>query len=173
MKKVIITVCVVLILLIALVPIPQKVTRTYHAVNTLNGESAEITLDMMYLRFLFLKDRLNGEIAVTSASRTTVYGEHMYYAGMFPSNHEDVLIHWLTGWHMNEEKSTAGDNIVGSEQAIAYISRDFNHIVLQHNPRKDASDPQPREYVGTMEADSLSRTLTLFDGFVKNPEAIE
>jgi len=74
---------------------------------------------------------------------------------------------------MNDEKSVSGDSVVGSEQGIADISRDFNQIVLQHNPRKDASDPQPREYVGTVEADTLSRTLTLFDGFVKNPEAIE
>lgn len=53
MKKKLVIGAIVIILLISLFPYPQKIDRTYYGVNTGNGETIDISVNMKYLRFLF------------------------------------------------------------------------------------------------------------------------
>ena len=58
MKKKLLVWGIVVILLVSLVPIPQSIDRTFYGVDTLNGKDVDISLDVTYLRFLFLKDKI-------------------------------------------------------------------------------------------------------------------
>ena len=98
MKKKLIIGVIAGILLISLLPFPQKVNRTFYGVNTQNGEMVDITLEMKYLRFLFLKDKLYGTITVDTKTKLFSYGEHLYYTGRTSINQEKDLAYNFSGW---------------------------------------------------------------------------
>ena len=104
MKKKLIISFVAVILLISLLPFPQNIERTYYGINTENDENVDITLDMKYLRFLFLNDRMYGTITVKNETQTFTYGEHLHYTGLSHSkNTADDYTHDFSGWYYNED----------------------------------------------------------------------
>ncbi len=175
MKKKIIICGVVIIALVCLLPFPQKIERTFFGINTFSGEPAEITLSMNYLRFLFLNDKMSGEITVTSEGKTTVYGSSMFYVGLWPLNNEDKTMHAFTGFYFNPETimhdygdGVLGSKVVGSEIANAYISRDFNKILLYHVPSEEAQDAEPKQYIGNIEGNKENETVGYFKGYTRS-----
>lgn len=171
MKRIIIVGCIVLIVLISLLPFPQKIERTFYGVNTSNGEKATINLNIKYLRFLFLKDNIYGKITVTSENETITYGKHLQYSGLCPSNNENEF-HAFSGWYLNNDTYTrdygngiSGTDIVGFEPTIVYLSRDFDKILLLHNTNGKTETHKAKRYIGNVSENQEDETAKYFTGF--------
>lgn len=163
--------------LAALLPLPQTVRRQYTAVDTFSGESAELAVDLTYLRFLLWQDRMVGEIRVTAQGGTRTYPtEYLRYQGQWPANHADT-VHAFSGWYRNNTEIMAedgngmmGSQIVGPEAAYAYISTDFRKIVLYHQQSKKLEHARTWQYVGSDGQESLEEAQRYFEGYLHNPE---
>lgn len=154
MKKKIIICVMLIVFLVALVPFPQNINRTFYGMNISDGEKASITIDMKYLRFLIFKDKIYGEITVTSEDKSTVYGEHLHYAGVWPANNDDKIMHVLSGFQYD-----AGINAM--EPVIVYLSRDFNKILIREQ-KKDIT----KQYIGNIEENGIEETSEYFVGYI-------
>lgn len=153
MKKKIIICAAVLLALIALVPIPKNINRTFYGVETYTDENVNITIDMSYLRFLLLEDKMYGEITVESESESTVYGEHMSYQGLFPTNNDDKTMHSLAGFRYDIEKDTM-------LPVVIYLSRDFDKILIS-----DRAVGITKQYIGHIEENKAEEVLEYFGGY--------
>ncbi len=175
-KKLIIsfvTIIAGLILLISLLPFPQNIERTYYGVNTKNGENVDISLDMKYLRFLFLKDKIYGTITVKTATETFTYGEHLHYTGQSHSaNNTGDYAHDFNGWYYNEtmymkkyENGIVSKAPVGFEGVLAHISSDFNKILILHNTSGEIETQEDSRYIGSVEEGQLEEAKEYFSGY--------
>jgi len=160
MKKKIIISAIIIILLIAFLPFPQKIERTYYGYDTFSGDSIEVTLDMKYLRFLLLKDKMSGEIRVTNGDEVTVYSHGLSYVGMWPLIKENEDMHVFTGWYFN----SYGGKTLDSDIAIVYISKDFTKMTIYHVPEN--KDYKTKQYVCNIEDNKLEETIEYFGGFI-------
>ncbi len=173
MKKKLIFGFVVVFLLISLLPFPQNIDRTYHGVNTENGEKVDIALDMKYLRFLFLNDKIYGTITVKTETKTFAYGEHLHYSGQTPSvNNANDRAHDFSGWYYNEtmymkkyENGTVSKISVGFEPLLVHISSDFTKILILHNTRGEIETQEDSRYIGNVEQNQLEDTKEYFLGY--------
>lgn len=181
MKK-IITWGIIIILLVSLLPIPQSIDRTFHGVNTTNGESVDISLDMTYLRFLFLKDKMYGRIDVKTKEETFTYGEHLHYIGRTPSvNNAGDKAHNLSGWYYNDtmymreyEKGIVSPSPIGMEAVSVHLSSDFSKILIfhregqkiyAHNPNEETEKREKRRFVGCTDKNQLENAKKYFIGY--------
>ena len=175
MKKKIISFCVVIVALcglIALVPYPQKIERTFYSVNSFNGEKATISFDMTYLRYLFRRDRFDGEVTVTCGDKITVYTENdLQYIGYWPLDNKDEHLHYLGGFYYNTDIVTyndKGEKDIGDFESIrAYLSKDFSKIVLYHEPSEKAEDTEPKQYIGNVEENKEQETIQYFGRYIQ------
>jgi len=162
MKKIIIS-CIVIIVLVALIvllPYPQRIKRTFYGVNSFDGEKANISFDMTYYRYLFKRDTISGEIAVTCGEKTTIYREkHLQYNGLWPLNNEDKNLHFFVGWYYNVDLSS----VPILESVRVYLSKDFNKIVLYHEPE----DSEPKQYIGNVEQGKEQEAMRYFEEYIK------
>ncbi len=173
MKKKLIIGFVVVFLLISLLPFPQNIDRTYYGVNTENGEKVDIALDMKYLRFLFLNDKIYGTITVKTETETFAYGEHLHYSGQTPSvNNANDRAHDFSGWYYNEtmymkkyENGTVSKMPVGFEPLLVHISSDFTKILILHNKRGEIETQEGSRYIGNVEQNQLEDTKEYFLGY--------
>ena len=150
------------ILLISLLPFPQNIERTYHGINTTNDEAVDITLDMKYLRFLFLDHKLYGSITVKTETETFTYGEHLHYLGQFPNKDGDYS-HRLSGWYYNEtmymkeyENGSVSKMPVGFESLDIHISSSFDNILISHHKSGEIATQTDCEYIGSVDKNQLS-----------------
>lgn len=176
MKKMI-TVFVLIIVLIFVLPLPKKVEKTYFGVNTENGETVDITLDMKYFRFFVIKDKLYGAITVKTPTETFVFGEHLHYTGQTSINQEKDLAHNFSGWYYNEtmhlkeyENGTVSQMPIGFEGLLAHISSDFDKILIFHNTtfENSAGEVETRgnsRYIGSAQPSQLEETKQYFSGY--------
>ena len=153
MKKKIMICVIVVLALIALVPIPQNINRTFYGVETYTGENVNIIIDMNYLRFLLLEDKMYGEITVESKNELTVYGEHMSHQGMFPTNNDDKTMHCFAGFRYDIEK----DSML---PVVIYLSRDFDKILIS-----DRAVGITKQYIGHIEENKAEEVLEYFVGY--------
>lgn len=153
MKKKIIICAVIISTIIALVPIPKNINQTFYGVETYTGENVNITIDMNYLRFLLLEDKMHGEITVTSKNELTVYGEHMSYQGLFPTNNDDKTMHFLAGFRYDIEKDTM-------LPVVIYLSRDFDKILIS-----DRAVGITKQYIGHIAKNKTDEVLEYFVGY--------
>ena len=79
MKKKLIIGLIIVVILCSFIPIPKTINKTFYGVNTISNEEVSISIDMKYLRFLFLKDKLYGPITVETPNDTFVYGDLLHY----------------------------------------------------------------------------------------------
>ena len=175
MKKKLIIGFVVVILLISLLPFPQNIERTYYGVNAENGEKVDIVLDMKYLRFLFLKDKMSGTITVKTDKETFTYGEYLNYTGLSHSkNNDEDYTHDFSGWYYNEnmymkkyENGTVSKMPIGFESLLVHISSDFNKILILHNITTNGEivGREDRRYIGSVEQNNLEETKEYFSGY--------
>lgn len=163
MRKRIIVFCVVILVLfglIALLPYPQRIERTFYGVNSFNGEKANISFDMTYFRYLFKRDTISGEVTVTCGEKTTVYKENdLLYHGFWPLDNEDETLHFFVGWYLNVDMLPE----VQLESLRLYLSKDFNKMVLYHNPE----DSEPKQYIGNVEKNKEQETIQYFGEYIK------
>ena len=176
MKKKLIIVFLIIILLISLLPFPQKIEKTFYGVNTENGEKVDISLDMNYLRFLFLKDNIYGTITVKTETETFTYGEHLHYVGKSPINQEKDIAHNFSGWYYNEtmymkeyENGSVSKMPIGFEGLLVHISSDFDKILIFHNTtfQNETGEITTREnsrYIGNIEQNQIEQTKEYFSG---------
>lgn len=181
MKK-IITWGIIIILLVSLLPIPQSIDRTFYGVNTTNGESVDISLDMTYLRFLFLKDKMYGTIDVKTKEETFTYGENLNYIGQTPSvNNAGDKAHNLSGWYYNDtmymreyEKGIVSPSPIGMEAVSVHLSSDFSKILIfhregqkiyAHNPNEETEKREKRRFVGCTDKNQLENAKKYFIGY--------
>lgn len=174
MKKFLIPALIVILLLL-LVPFPKHVETSYFALDSFSGEKATITLDMTYYRFLVLKDKMTGTISVTTPQGTTVYGEHLNYSGLWPSNNEDKTMHALNGVYFNETSymhdygdGVLGSRLVGFEPVRVFLSPDFTKILLSHQGNERPESTKTKEYIGHQEEGKTDVAATYFIGFTEN-----
>lgn len=173
MKKNLIIGFVVVILLISLLPFPQNIERTYYGVNTENGEKVDIVLDMKYLRFLFLKDKISGKITVKTETETFTYGEHLHYTGQSHSeNNAGDYAHDFNGWYYNDtmymkkyENGTVSKAPIGFEGLLVHISSDFGKILIFHNAHGEIKIREDSRYIGSVEQNQLEETKEYFSGY--------
>ena len=173
--KRIVFVAVIVAALILFVPFPQKIVQEYRGVDTVNGEKADITLDITYLRFLALRDKMTGTISVKSDTEELVYGDSLFYQGMYSVREEDCA-HFFSGWYFDEgfymrrdEFGTVGRMIIGSESTVGYISADFDKILLLHEDKKLTDSVEPvtqkrRRFIGAVSEDAIPDALDYFTG---------
>lgn len=172
-KKKLIIGIVVVILLISLLPFPQHIERTYYGVNTGNGEKVDIALDMKYLRYLFLNDKIYGTITVKTETETLTYGEYLHYSGQTPSvNNANDRAHDFSGWYYNEniymkeyENGAVSEMPVGFEPLLVHISSDFNNILILHKTSGKIETQEDRRYIGSIEQNQLEDTKEYFSGY--------
>ncbi len=182
MKKKLIVWGVVILLLISLLPFPQKIERTFYGIDTIDGQKADISLDMTYLRFLFLKDKIYGTIDVKTEKETFTYGEYLHYIGQTLSvNNENDNAHDFSGWHWNDETYTRdygngalGTATVGFEPLLVHMSSDFDKILILHNPGQkidahnadeENESQEERRYVGCTDKNQLKEAEKYFIGY--------
>lgn len=178
MKKKLLIGFAVVILLISLLPFPQSMERTYYGINTENGEKVDIALDMKYLRFLFLKDKMYGTITVKTGEETFTYGEHLHYIGQSHSkNNAGDYAHDFNGWYYNEnmymkkyEDGTVSKMPIGFEGLLVHISSDFDKILIFHNTtfHNASGEIESREdsrYIGSVKQNQLEDTKEYFSGY--------
>ncbi len=172
MKKKLIIGFVVLILLISLLPFPQNIERTYYGINTENGEKVDIALDMKYLRFLFLNDKMYVTITVKTETETFVYGDHLNYQGQTFIHQEKDTVHDFSGWYNNHimymkeyENGAISKMPVGSEPLLVHISSDFDKILILHNTKGVIETQEDSRYIGSVEQNQLEHTKEYFSGF--------
>lgn len=173
MKKKLIIGFVVVILLISLLPFPQKVVRTFYGVNTENGEKVGITLDMKYLRFLLFNDKMYGTITVKTETETFSYGEHLHYLGQSHSpNNAGDYSHDFSGWYYNEtiymkedKFGTVSKSPVGFEGLLVHMSSDFDKILILHNASGVIETQEKGRYIGSVEQSQLEETKQYFSGY--------
>ena len=72
-KKAIISAIIIILILISVLPLPQKIEKNYYGYDTISGETVDVSLNMKHLRFLLFKDKMSGEIRVTNGDEVTVY----------------------------------------------------------------------------------------------------
>ena len=140
---------------------PQRIKRTFYGVNSFDGEKANISLDMTYYRYLFKRDTISGEIAVTCGEKTTVYKENdlQYITDAWPLNNEDKTLHFFVGWYFNVD--LLPEPIL--ESVRLYLSKDFNKMVLYHEPQ----DSEPKQYIGNVEQGKEQETIRYFGEYIK------
>ncbi len=173
MKKKLIIVFVVVILLISLLPFPQNIVRTYYGVNTENGKKVDIALDMKYLRFLLLKDKMSGTITVKTETETFTYGEHLHYTGQSHSeNNAGDYAHNFNGWYYNDmmymkkyENGTASKMPIGFEGLLVHISSGFDKILIFHNANEEIGTREDSRYIGSAEQNQLEEAKEYFAGY--------
>lgn len=173
MKKKWIIGIVVIILLISLLPFPQKVYRTFYGVNTENGEMVDITLDMTYLKFLFLNNKMSGTITVSTDTETFSYGELLHYTGQSHSeNNAGDYAHDFSGWYYNDtmymkdyENGVKSPSPVGMESVMVHISSDFNKILILHNTSGERVSRKKSRYIGSVTQDRLEEAKKYFLGY--------
>ncbi len=164
MRKKIIISCVVIIVLAALIvllPYPQRIKRTFYGVNSFDGEKANISFDMTYYRYLFKRDTISGKVTVTCGEKTTVYKENdlQYITDAWPLNNEDETLHFFIGWYFNAD--LLPEPIL--ESVRLYLSKDFNKMVLYHEPE----DSEPKQYIGNIEQGKEQETIQYFEEYIK------
>lgn len=163
MKKKIIISCIVIIVivvLISLLPYPQRIKRTFYGFNSFDNKKATISFDMTYYRYLFKRDTISGEVAVTCGEKTTVYTEKdLQYHGLWPLNNEDKTLHYFIGWYFNVD--LLPEPIL--ESVRLYLSKDFNKMVLYHEPE----DSEPKQYIGNIEQGKERETIQYFEEYIK------
>ena len=151
MKRKLIICAIVIVFILVLLPLPQKVERKFFGENISNGEKISIAIDLNYLRFLLLPDKMYGEITVTSGNKSTVFGEHLSYAGRYPTNNEDKTIHAFTGFRYDADENTI-------MSAGIFLSRDFDKILV----RDDET-----EYIGNVAENKEEETAAYFVGYTR------
>lgn len=171
--KKITAIAIILVLLLCLLPLPQRISKTFCGVNTLNNESVDISLDMNYLRFLLLKDELYGKVTVQTASEAFVCDE-LHYNGQFPSvSQAGSSTHDFSGWYFNdtmymrkEEDGEAIPSPVGFESLILHVSSDFDKILILHNAKSDNGENQTKNrYIGGIDEEHIDDAVKYFSGY--------
>ncbi len=181
MKKKLIIWGILIILLISLLPLPQRIEKLFYGIDTLNGESVDISLDMTYLRFLFLKEKMYGKIDVKTEEKTFTYGEYMHYLGQTPFvNNAKDRTHNLSGWYYNDTmymreygEGIVSPSPVGMESAAIHLSSDFNKILILHTSGQkidahnadEENERQERRYVGCTDKNQLEDAKKYFIGY--------
>lgn len=173
MKKKLIIGFVVVVLLISLLPFPQKVDRTFYGVNTQNGEKVDITIDMKYLRFLLLKDKMYGTITVKTETETFSYGEYLHYTGQSHSeNNAGDYAHDFSGWYYNDtvymreyENGVISPSPIGMESLLVHISSDLNKILILHDTSGEIENREKGRYIGNVNQNQLEETKEYFAGY--------
>ena len=182
--KTIISVIIILCAFICLLPIPQKIDRDYYSVDIFSNKKAIVSVDITYLNFLFLKDKMRGEIQVFDDGEIYTYQtDKLFYQGRWPSNNKDGFLHHFSGFYYNpttywgKSGGIEGSHTIGYEITHAHISPDFNKIVMYHREddelkggqtRKDVGlqEAKTRQYVGNTEKGREQETIKYFEGFI-------
>ena len=174
MKKKLIICAIIMASCISLLPFPQNIEQTFHGMNTSNGEKARIRMDMKYLHFLIFKDKIYGEITVTTEKESIVYGKHLSYTGLYPTNNEDKTMFAFNGVYLNGDtymrdygNGLLGTDIVGFEPIRVFLSRDFSKIVVYHSANGKTEKKATKQYIGNVEENKEEETLEYFIGFVE------
>lgn len=160
-KKAIISAIIIILILISVLPLPQKIEKTYYGYDTISGEPVDVSLNMKHLRFLLFKDKMSGEIRVTNGDEVTVYGQHLWYQGLWPLTNEDESCHFLTGWYI---KSYDGKTL-DSDMLNACISKDFNQMTIYHLPA--GADRKTKQYICNVKDNKLDETMAYFGGYIR------
>lgn len=160
-KKRNICIAIVLLLVIAIlfIPIPQKVEQRLYATDTPSGEQATIDIDLTFLRFLVLKDKMIGNISFDNADQSIVFGgrSSKWAYSVYPTNNEDEQMHVLNGFWYDEINNTYNGY-------ITYIGVDFDKMVLKLLD-ENGND---REYIANVKKNKETETYNYFIGFVDN-----
>lgn len=166
-KKLIVgfVVVIVVIFLISFLPFPQHIERTYYGVNTENGEQVDIALDMKYLRFLFLKDKISGTITVETETETFSYGERLDYTGQTSVLREEDPGHHFLGWYRNDTVDPGENENPVWEAYMVHISSDFDKILILHHASGDIEAEEDSRYIGSVEQSQLEDTKKYFSGY--------
>lgn len=151
MKRKWIICAIVIVFILVLLPFPQKVERKFFGENISNDEKISIAIDLSYLRFLLLPDKMYGEITVTSGNKSTVFGEHLSYVGRYPTNNEEKTMHAFTGFRYDADANKM-------ISAGVYLSRDFDKILV----RDDET-----EYIGNVAENKEEETAAYFAGYTR------
>ncbi len=168
--------------MISLLPFPQKIERTFYGIDTIDGQKADIAIDMTYLRFLFLKDKMHGTIDVKTEREAFTYGEHLHYLGQTLSvNNAKDKAHDLSGWYWNDETYTRdygngalGTATVGFEPLLVHMSSDFDKVLILHNAGEkidayntddESASQKTRRYIGSTDKNKLEEAEKYFTGY--------
>lgn len=173
MKKKFTYALIVTACLICVLPFPQKVVRRYYGINTETGERVDMELNMKYLRFLLLSDKMYGTVAVKNDTETVVYGEHLHYVGQSRSkNNAGDYAHDFNGWYYNNtmyikeyEDGTTSKVPVGFEGVSAHISSDFNKILILHNTSGKIENQNGGRYIGSTAQNQQDEAKAYFLGY--------
>jgi len=170
-KKLIIGVGIILILC-SFVPIPQTISKTFYGVNTQNNEEVNISIEMKYLKFLFLKDKLSGTITVNTADGSFTYGDLLHYTSYTSMNADKDMIHNFSGWYYNDtmymreyENGIKSQAPVGMEPVLVHINSSFDKILVLHNTNEEISGQEKGRYIGSSDKSKLEETKEYFIGF--------
>lgn len=172
MKKKLIIGVVIILILCSFLPIPQTISKTFYGVNTQNDEKVNISIDMKYLKFLFLKDKLSGTITVDTDDGRFTYGDFLHYTSYTSMNDDKDMIHNFSGWYYNDtmymreyEDGVKSQSPVGMEPVLVHINSSFDKILVLHNTNEEISGQEKGRYIGSSDKSKLEETKEYFIGF--------
>ncbi len=153
-RNIYIVIGVILVLAILFIPIPKKVEQRLYATDTQSGEQAIIDIDLTYLRFLILENKMIGSISLQSDNQSIVF-ENPWAYSVYPTNNEDEKMHTINGfWYDKINHSQIG--------YITYIGVNFDKMVL----KMPLGENDKGEYIANIEKGKETETYNYFKGFV-------
>ena len=159
-RNICISIVLLLVLAILFIPIPKKIEQKLYATETQSGEQATLSIDLTFLRFLILEDKMFGNISFENGKQNFVFdcGLSKSNYSVYPTNNEDKEMHVVNGFWYDEHNYTHNG-------CIAYISIDFDKAMFTFND----SYGNNREYIANIEKNKEVETCNYFKGFVDNP----
>lgn len=159
-RNICISIALLLVLAILFIPIPKKVEKTLYATATQSGEQATIDMNLTFLRFLVLEDKMIGNISFESDKQSLVFGERLskWFYSVYHTNNEDKKMHALNGFWYDEINNTQNSYAV-------YIGVDFDKAVLKISD----GNGNKKEYIANIDKNKDIETCNYFKGFVDNP----
>ncbi len=174
--KILLGALALLCVLILLLPFPTRVKKQFYATDTYSQKRADISVDITLFQYLLRKDKMKGNITVTTEDDTKVYeSDSLYYAGKWHSNNKDEFVHAFVGFYMNDEtyqkdygEGVEGSQIIGMEAVNVFMSPGFEQLVLYHRQSEKLESPETWQFVGNVETGKSIETREYFKGYLKD-----
>ena len=172
MKKKLIIGLIIVVLLCSFIPIPKTINKTFYGVNTINNEEISISVEMKYMRFLFLNDNIYGSITVETPNDKFVYGDLLHYTSYTSMDADRDMIHNFSGWYYNDtlymreyENGILSKSPVGMEPLLVHMNSSFDKILIMHSTNEEISGQEKGRYVGCLDKSKLEEAKDYFIGF--------
>ncbi len=156
-KKWIIVVAAILLVaaLVCLAPWPRSLDRDFYAYDIESDERVVVSADITYYNFLFLEDKISGEIKLYRGGDVIALEDTknlpFFYRRPSPTDDPDDYFHCVHTSYYDAEMN-------GLANAQVYFSQDFKKVIFQHWSQNSAKTFETY-YVGSVDEETTEDEL--------------